>query len=49
MRLAALKFETKLQESIRMGIYIFKIFIWGSVMSYIQSEITFYDCADVSP
>ena len=41
MRLAILQFETKLQKSIRMGIAIFKIFIWGGTSSDIRSEITF--------
>ena len=39
--LATLQFETKLQKCIRMGITIFKIFIWGGILSDIQSEITF--------
>ena len=36
-----LRFETKLQKCIRMGIAIFKIFIWGGIESDIRSEITF--------
>ena len=35
-------FETKLQICIRMGIIMFKIFIWGGLSSDIRSEITFY-------
>ena len=46
MRLGALTLETKLQKSIRMGITIFKIFIWVGVLSDIRSEIMFYDCPD---
>ena len=45
MRLATLQFETKLQKYIRMGITIFKIWIWGGISSDIGSEITFYDDA----
>ena len=37
-----LLFETKLQKCIRVGITIFKIFIWGGISSDIQLEITFY-------
>ena len=48
-RLATLKFETKLQECIRMGITIFKIFIWGGISSDIRSEIRFYGSACASP
>ena len=33
MRLAMLKFETKLQKCIRMGITTFKIFIWRGISS----------------
>ena len=33
MRLAMLQFERKLQKSNRMGIAIFKIFIWGGISS----------------
>ena len=39
MRLVTLKIEIKLPKSIRMGITIFKIFIWGSISSDIWSEI----------
>ena len=39
MRLARLQFEMKLQKCIRMGITIFKIFIWGGIFSDIGSEI----------
>ena len=31
MRLATAQFETKLQKCIRMGITIFKFFIWGDI------------------
>ena len=41
MRLATLQFETKLQTCIRMGITIFKIFIWGGISSDKRSAITF--------
>ena len=41
MGLATLQFETKLQKCIRMGITIFKIFIWGGIPFDIQWEITF--------
>ena len=39
VRLAMLQFQIKLQECIRMGITIFTIFIWGGILSDIQSEI----------
>ena len=42
VRLAALQFETKLQKCIRMGMTIFKTFIWGGILSDIGSEIMFY-------
>ena len=32
----------KCSKCIRMGITIFKIFIWGGISSDIRSEITFY-------
>ena len=38
-RLATLKFETKLQKCIRMGITIFKKFIWGGISSDIRSRV----------
>ena len=41
MRLATLQFETKLWKCIRMGITIFKIFIWGGILSDIRSETGF--------
>ena len=41
-QLATLQFEMKLQKCIRMGITIFKIFIWGGVSSDIKSKVTFY-------
>ena len=44
MRLAKLKFETKLQKFIRMGITIFKnfqFFIWADILSDRRSEIMF--------
>ena len=37
------------KKCIRMGITIFKMFIWGGVSSVIWSEITFYGSADASP
>ena len=51
MQRAMLKFETKLQQYIRMGITIFKIFTWGGVhvWSDIRLEITFYVSAHASP
>ena len=49
MRLAAIQLETKLQKCIRIGITIFKIFIWGGISSYIRLEITFYGYTRVSP
>ena len=49
MRLATQQFETKLQKCIKMGISIFKIFIWGGISSDIRSEITFYGSAYTSP
>ena len=45
MRVATLKLGMKLQKCIRMGITIFKIFIWKGISSDIQSEITFYGSA----
>ena len=39
IRLATLQFEAKLQKSIRMGINIFKIFIWGGISSDVRLEI----------
>ena len=42
MRLATLQFETRLQKCIRMGITIFKTFIWGGISSDLHSEIKFY-------
>ena len=35
---AALQFESKLQTCIRMGITIFKIFIWGGISSDIYGR-----------
>ena len=32
----------KCYKCIRMGITVLKIFIWGSILSDIRSEITFY-------
>ena len=43
------QFEAKLQELIRMGIIIFKIFIWGVISSDIRSEIMFYGSTRASP
>ena len=48
MLLATVKFETKLQKCIRIGITIFKIFIWGGISLDIRSEITFYGYAHAS-
>ena len=42
MQLATLQIETKLQKCFRVGITIFKIFIWGGISLDIRSEITFY-------
>ena len=39
MWLARLQFGTKLQRCIRMGITIFKVFIWGGISLNIHSEI----------
>ena len=39
----------KAQKCIRMGITIFKMFIWGGLWSDIGSEITIYGSAQVSP
>ena len=41
MRLAPLQFELKLQKCIRMGITIFKIFIWGGISSDIRWKSRF--------
>ena len=41
MQLVKLQFELKLQKCIRMGITIFKIFIWGGISLDIRSKITF--------
>ena len=49
MWLATLQFEPKLQNSIRMGIAIFKIFIPEIILWYIRSKITFYGSARASP
>ena len=49
MRLATLQVERKLQKCIRMGITIFKNFIWGGISSDIRLEITFYSSARESP
>ena len=49
MGLATLQFESKLQKCTRMGITIFKIFIWGGISSDKVSEITFYGSACTSP
>ena len=48
MRLAMLQFETKLQKCIRMGITIFKIFIWGGISLDIRWKTTFYCSARVA-
>ena len=34
-------------KNIRMGITIFKYFIWGGISSYIRSEIMFYGNASI--
>ena len=49
MQLATLKFETKLQKSIIMGITIFKIFIWRGILSDIHQGIMFYGSALALP
>ena len=49
MQLATLQFELKLQKYIRMGITIFKIFIWGGISSDKGLEIRFYGFACASP
>ena len=46
MHLAMLQFEVRLQKCIRMGIAIFKIFIWGGILSDIS---TLYGSAPASP
>ena len=38
-----------IQKCIRIGITIFKIFIWGGIWSYIRSEVAFYDSARKAP
>ena len=45
MRLATLQFESKLLKCIRMGINIFKIFIWGGILSDICLEIMLRLCS----
>ena len=47
MQHAVLLFKTKLQQSIRMGLTIFEMSIWGEIKSGIQSEIMFYSSACV--
>ena len=42
------QFETNLQNCSRMGITIFKNFIWEGTFSDIQSEITVYGSAHVT-
>ena len=37
------------KKYIRMGITIFKFFIWGGISSDIRLEIMFYGSADASP
>ena len=49
MRLATFLFETKLKKCIRIGITIFKVFIWGGISPDIRSEITFYGSARALP
>ena len=49
MWLATLQFELKLQKCIRIGITIFKIFIWGGISSDILLEIMFYGSARALP
>ena len=41
VRLITLLFEAKLQKCIRIGVTIFKIFIWEGISLDISSEITF--------
>ena len=47
MRLAMLIFETKLRKCIRMGITIFKVFIWGGISLNILLEIMFYGSVSI--
>ena len=48
MLLAVLHCETKLPKCIRMGITIFKIFIWGGLSSDILSKIKLHGSAYMS-
>ena len=41
--------QINVKRYIRMGITIYKIFIWGGISSVIWSEIMFYDSAVMSP
>ena len=47
--LCTLQFETKLRKYNRVGITIFKIFIWGVISSNIRSENTLYGSSCASP
>ena len=49
MRLATLQFEIKRKKNIRMGITIFKIFIWGGISSDVRLESTFYGSTRTLP
>ena len=40
---------SKVKKYIRMGITIFKFFIWRGISLDIRSEITFYGSTNVSP
>ena len=44
-----MQLETKLQKSIRIGVTIFKISIYGGISSDILSEITFYGDGGFGP
>ena len=49
MQLAMLQFKKELQKYIRMGITIFKIFIWGGISSDIPTEISNRISYDIPP
>ena len=42
MALYCLQFERQLQKCIRMGIFMFKNFVWGGILSDFRSEIMFW-------
>ena len=39
----------KIKKYIKLGIIIFKVFIWEGILTYKRSEIMFYGCVDVLP